>query len=217
MRVLVWGEPPDVPRGLWAYRLGRDASLLGGAFSEGGILLEWAQKTLQAPSLENLDDELAELKPDAHGLTVLPFLAGERATGWSTRATGVFEGIRMSTTPLEMVQAMMESVSLRFAQVAELLPGKESLYVASGGAVRNSTWWLQAMADALGAPVQLNHEDQETSRGAAVLALHGLGEWESLDDHMPHVKKTFKPRPEVTDVYQKAVERQKALYKRVLG
>ena len=36
MRVLSKGPTPDVPTGLWAYRLGRNRTLLGGSFSEGG-------------------------------------------------------------------------------------------------------------------------------------------------------------------------------------
>jgi gluconokinase len=141
IRVLVDGPPAPVPRGLWAYQLGRNATLQGGAFSEGGLLVEWAQNVLRLPPLETLNADLAGRSPDGHGLTVLPFLAGERATGWATRATGVFEGLRVSTSALDIVQAMMESVSLRFALVAELLlpqrvPGL--WFVASGAAVRSS-------------------------------------------------------------------------------
>lgn len=219
MRVLIQGDAPTVPEGLWAYRLSRDATLMGGAFSEGGLLLEWASNVLQMPDLEELDSELEGRFPDSHGLTVLPFLAGERATGWSNRATGVFEGIRTSTTALDIVQAMMESVSLRFALVADLLlPERSSstVFVASGGAVRSSEWWLQIMADALGSPVAINEAEQETSRGAAVLALFALGEIDSLYSFKPQVRATYRPRPDASDVLMKAAERQKRLYGNIL-
>ena len=220
MRVIVRGAPSPVPQGLWAYRLGRDASLFGGAFSEGGVLVEWAQRTLQLPPLAQLDGELSKLEPDGHGLTVLPFLAGERATGWSTRATGVYEGIRVSTTPLEMLQAALEAVSLRFSLVADLLlpeGRQDTRFIATGGAVRSSEWWLQAMADSLGADVSVTGEAQETSRGAAVLALHGLGVWSGLDDFLPEIVKSYEPRPAMTSRYRRALDRQKSLYHRVLG
>ncbi len=219
MRVLTEAKSPEVPKGLWAYRLGKDATLMGGAFSEGGLLIEWAKNVLNLPPLERLDAELAGQAPDSHGLTVLPFLAGERATGWSTRATGVFEGLRTSTSALEMVQAMMEAVSLRFALVAELLLPQRSpdlVFVASGGAVRSSEWWLQTMADALGAPVVVNMEQQGTSRGAAVLALHALGAIDSLYSLRPNVSATYQPRPDASAVLKKAAARQKELYARSL-
>ena len=39
--------PPNVPRGLWGYILRGDRTLLGGAFSEGGNVVEWALNTLE--------------------------------------------------------------------------------------------------------------------------------------------------------------------------
>jgi gluconokinase len=220
MRLLRWGESPAIPSGLWGYRLGANGTLVGGAFSEGGALVEWAQSALKLPPLKELDAALLKQRPDAHGLTVLPFLAGERATGWSTKATGVFVGLRVSTTPLDMAQAMMEAVSLRFAQVAELLlperkPGLK--LIATGGAVRSSRWWLQAMADALALPVVVNEEEQETSRGAAALALFSLGVHKTLSSVAPRVRETFQPRPEVTAVFRDAIARQRDLYTRILG
>jgi gluconokinase len=113
MRILSAGPAPDVPTGLWAYRLGRDRTLLGGSFSEGGNVIQWAIDNLRLPPIEQLDAELEMLKPAEHGIIVLPFIAGERATGWSTSATGVLEGIRISTTPTEILQAMLESVAYR--------------------------------------------------------------------------------------------------------
>jgi gluconokinase len=219
MRVLIEGDSPPVPGGLWAYRLGDNATLVGGAFSEGGLLVEWAQNVLRLPPLDQLDAALTNQTADGHGLTVLPFLAGERATGWSTRATGVFEGLRTSTTALDMVQAMMESVSLRFALVADLLlPQRppELKFIASGGAVRSSAWWLQTMANALDAPVVVNVEEQGTSRGAAILALHALGKIDSLHSLPPASTATYTPQPGVTAVLRAAAGRQQALYSRVI-
>ncbi len=220
MRVLTRSEAPEVPDGLWAYRLGVDATLMGGAFSEGGLLVEWAQQTLRLPPLEHLDTELASCEPDSHGLTILPFLAGERATGWSTNATGVFEGVRTSTSALEIVQGMMEAVSLRFALVAELLlPVRppDLVFVASGGAIRSSKWWLQTMADALDATVVVNAEEQGTSKGAALLALQALGAIDSVYELQPEVAAEYRPRAAASAVLKKAALRQQNLYSRSLG
>ena len=94
--------PPVVPKGLWGYILRGDRTLLGGAFSEGGNVVEWALNSLNLPPLERLNDALADTVPDAHGLTVLPFIAGERAVGWSTNASGVVNGVRVSTSGLDI-------------------------------------------------------------------------------------------------------------------
>ncbi len=220
MRILTDEDPIEVPNGLWAYRLGADSTLVGGAFSEGGLLVEWAKDVLQLPPLSQLDSQLQKQNVAGHGLSVLPFLAGERATGWSTRATGVFEGIRTSTSSIEIIQALMEAVSLRFAMVAELLlPERPDglVFVASGGAVRSSEWWLQTMANALNAPIAVNEEEQGTSRGAAILALYALGEIDSLHSLQPKVSATYSPQQEAVVALSQAASRQRDLYSRLLG
>jgi gluconokinase len=220
MRVLSEGPPPDVPTGLWAYRLGRDRTLLGGSFSEGGNVIQWALENLRLPAIEHLNSELEKLEPAAHGINVLPFIAGERATGWSTSATGVLEGIKIPTRPIEILQAMLESVAYRFAMVGELLlPGVNSGYqmIASGGAIQNSPWWLQTMADVLGVSVGVSAEQQDTSRGTAILALNALGIWDSLNTYPAQIAETYEPNAANADIYTSARERQAELYSNLLG
>lgn len=77
---------PKIPRGLWGYPLTDTSTLIGGAFTEGGNVVKWCTDVLQMPPLAELDDELNSRDPASHGMTVLPFLSGERATGWATDA-----------------------------------------------------------------------------------------------------------------------------------
>ncbi len=220
LRLLLHGDSPEVPRGLWAYRLGSDNTLVGGSFSEGGNILEWAMETLQLPPAEHLDAELMKLKPDGHGISVLPFIAGERSIGWSTAASGTFMGIRISTRPIDILQACMEAVAYRFALVAGLLlplADKNPVIIASGGGIHDSEYWLQTMADVMQAQIGISGESQETSRGSAILALHALGAWPKLDSHTTDIVRTYHPRPALRDVYGEALDRQRELYKAILG
>ena len=211
--------PPVVPKGLWGYVLRGDRTLLGGAFSEGGNVVEWALNSLNLPPLERLNDALADTVPDAHGLTVLPFIAGERAVGWSTNASGVVKGIRVSTSGLDILQALMESVAYRFSLVADLLRDEmtdDRVFIAGGGAMTNSPWWLQTMADVLQGEDHVPAEEQATSRGAAILALNALDVWEGFDDVMPEIAAVYRPRDQHHQTYRQAVERQKSLYDAVV-
>ncbi len=206
---------PEIPYGLWGYRLGTDLNLVGGAFSEGGNVVEWAQRTLQMPDLDSLDASLQNAIPDGHGLTVLPFIAGERAVGWSTKASGVFSGITVSTTGLDIVQALMESVAYRFWLVSDLLSphlDDDSVFVAGGGGSTNSTWWMQTMADVLQSEIHIPEDKQGTSRGAAVLALHAIGVWNGLRDTPPRIEAQYYPSDAHAETYRVARERQQELY-----
>jgi gluconokinase len=127
--------PP--PRGLWRYAIDRKTALVGGATSEGGNVLAWCRGVLRLPDDDALEHALADRAPNAHGLTVLPFLAGERAPGWRGDKRGAIAGLSLSTTALDVVQAALEAVALRLARVYALLSplaAREHVIVASGGA-----------------------------------------------------------------------------------
>ena len=220
MRVMLPHEVSEIPPGLWAYRLGAAQTLLGGSFSEGGNVFAWAKSTLKLPHKEELESALQSLPPDGHGLTVLPFLAGERSPGWATFAAAAIDGLKVSSTPLEILQACLEAVAYRFGLVGRLLKkfvDDECEIIASGGAITSSPYWLQVMADVLQRPVVVSREPEATSRGTAILALHALGTWPTLDTVPRKLGNTYWPNPQRGLVYQKAMERQHRLYDALIG
>ena len=215
---------PDVAVrwGLWCYHAGADDFVLGGALSNGGNLWEWLQRTLRLPAVAETEAALAALEPDAHGLTVLPFLAGERSPNWVGDARAAFVGVSLNTQPLDFVRAGLEAVSYRFALIYELLqavaPGPSRL-IANGGAVLHSPLWLQMLADVLGAPVAASGEAEATSRGAALLALRGLGLIAGLQDPSTPAAlgRTYAPDAARHARYRAGAARQRRLYELLIS
>ncbi len=215
---VVWTPPSNlrIPWGTWCYRVDERRVVLGGALNDGGSLFDWLRRSLRLPSLRSLEDELAECEPDAHGLTVLPFWAGERSPGWAHDARGAILGLRLSTRPVEIVRAALEAVALRFGELDRILleampSGRE--VIATGGALLHSPAWLQITADVLGRPVLASAELEASSRGASLLALETLGLLDRpLDSLRPEVEATYEPRREHTERYRAAAERQRRLY-----
>jgi len=212
--------PSEIPWGLWAYRVSRDLELIGGALSEGGSLFGWLVNTLHFAPGTNLEHELAALEPDAHGLTMLPFLAGERAPNWNADARGAIIGLSLNTRPIEILRAGLEAVAYRLGLIFELLRGaipNAREVIANGGALMNSLVWTQIITDTLGVPVIATAENEATSRGAALLALHALGLIDSLADLPAQTGAVFTPDPVRHEIYARALERQKKLYNGVVG
>ena len=205
----------NVAHGLWSYRATRDHELIGGALSEGGNLHGWMLHALRLDDTPSLENELAELEPDAHGLTVLPFLVGERAPNWNAQARGAIVGIGLNTQPIEILRAGMESVAYRLGLVFELLhsvaPDARQV-IASGGALMHSRTWVQIIADTLGVPVVPSAETEATSRGVALLALKALDVIDSLEKLPAQLGAVYKPDPARHAVYARASDRQKKLY-----
>jgi gluconokinase len=207
LRLLYESDRPQPRPGLFLYRVDERRVLEGGALSDGGNLYGWLDETL-AP----YEGSLADRDPEDHGLTFLPFLGGERSTGWDPHARGAILGLTFGTTPLDVRQAALEGIAFRFAAVADLLPEAEEL-VATGGALLADPDWVQIMADALARPVTMSAVEEASLRGAAVATLERLG----LDVGDAPLGRGFQPRRDRAEAYRSARERQQRLYQVLRG
>jgi gluconokinase len=215
MRVLWKADRVEIPGGLWCYRPDAERFVMGGALSDGGNLVAWLRETLRLPELGEAEALVASMEPDAHGLTFLPLLAGERGPGWADDAHGGVLGLSMATKPIDILRAALEAVALRFALIAEIvdsvIPGERDV-VATGGGLLHSPAWRQIMADALGRPITVSKVEEASSRGAALLALEALGEIGNLEDVGAPFGETSEPDAERHEIYRAALARQLELY-----
>ena len=221
MRVVYAGGPPnELPPGLWCYRASRDRVVVGGALSDGGGVLQWMYENLELYG-DNaaMEKRMAELEPDAHGLTVLPFWSGERSTGWNAEARGVIFGLRQQTRSWEIMRAVLESIAYRFALIARGLDevAPNATIVASGNALRYLPQWAQIIADVLGRPLLFGGAAEASSRGAALLALEAVGKIGSIEEDQFVVDQVFEPDLTRHARYQQGLARQQDLYERLYG
>jgi gluconokinase len=187
---------PDLPEGLWRYQLAGDWFALGGGLTNGGSLWAWLEKTLAL-------DALPDAPPDAHGLTILPFLSGERAPLWRDDLRGTVVGLSSSTTPEEIARAHLEAVGYRFASVRDKLRpiAPRAELIATGAALKKSPLWAQLLADILGEPLLLSSEDEGSARGAALWAREQLGLGTVEDAPVPEVQRRYEPDPARFSIY----------------
>lgn len=221
MRVLCAGDPPQsLPPELFCYRADRERIVIGGALSDGGGLHAWMKDTLllNYDDDDEIDTSLALMKPDAHGLTVLPFWSGERATGWSATARGAIIGLTASTKPIEILHAAMEAVCYRFALLARALDAvaPDAIVVASGNALFASRAWTQMISDVIGRRIELSRTREASCRGAALLALETIGTIGSIETVQSESGEFFEPDLTRHEVYARAIERQQALYEKLI-
>ncbi len=215
MRAVIEEEHVEIPPGLWCYRVDAKRFVLGGALSNGGSVYAWLKRTLQLPSDEDLETQLAKMAPGEHGLTVMPLFAGERSTGWRADARAAITGMSAHTSPAEIVRASLESVALRFRNVYDVMLtsiGAPREIFASGGALLHSPVWTRMMADALGRQVRACVEKEATSRGAALLALERIGAISNIGALPPALGDAFDPVASHRAPYDRMLAQQKRLY-----
>jgi gluconokinase len=186
--------------------------------SDGGALYGWLKESLLPESdFATIESELELMVPDSHGLTILPFWAGERSTGWNPDARGTILGVSLQTRPIEILRAAMEAIAYRFALMARALepfaPG--ATLIASGHALGSSPTWVQILADVLGRPLMVSELSEASTRGAALLALEAAGKITSIEEFSVPVKMVFEPNMSHHGVYRQAIDRQQELYKQI--
>ncbi|MDT0158591.1 gluconokinase [Microbacterium sp. ARD32] len=176
IRVIVDGTPDVLPSGLWAYRVSRSQSIVGGALNDVGRVTLWLQNTLAPLSYEEID-EVFRAAPVEGTPLMLPFLTGERATGWAGDARAVLTGVSSASGPHELWRGAVEGIAVSYArvfdQLREVSPGIERV-IASGGVTGAYPGFMSPVAQALGFPVQVVEVKRVTMRGAAALALSVL-------------------------------------------
>ncbi len=220
MRIVWRGEYRKPPAGLWCYRVDGQRPIQGGALSNGGNLFGWMKDAIdfstqgidknQSEGLRKLDRLLHEAKPDGHGLTFLPFLAGQRSPRWNPHSTGSIHGLRLSTKPADIVQAGLEAVAYRFKMIHDLLSGvvsEDHSIIATGGGLLQSPAWVQILADVLGRTVYTSTITEASCRGAALLALESLGAINDVAEIDAGLGDKVTPDMDAHLIYQSALQR----------
>jgi len=178
VRVLRDEPEPRVPAGLWMYRLDARRTIAGRAISNAGNTFAWLRRTLRLPRADRLEAMLAAEDHDpAPHLHVVPTLLGERPPLSEREQVAAIAGMTMDTTPAELWRAWLWAVAGRIAEAVAAVEaeyGRADEIVASGGALHASESFRRTVERALGRPVTLRDDGDDTARGAALAALERL-------------------------------------------
>lgn len=213
------GIPTAMSPALWAYRVDHAHDLIGGATTEGGNVIAWALKTLRLP--EDAEQAISALKPDAHGMTVLPTFAGERSPGYAEDIRATLHGLSLDSSPIEIVRALMEGIAYRLATICDALRDggvarADATLSGSGGALLASPAWCQIIADATGVRLDVADVPEATSRGVGILVTAAkrrieLGDWFGQVANLQSPI-SYQPDAHRHSIYRAAMARQQELY-----
>lgn len=216
----------DRPRGdpdgrLFCYAGAGDDWVVGGAVSNGGLVLRWARDHL-LPELaaaaradgedpyDRFDRLAAGVEPGAGGLVFLPHLAGERAPRWDPHLRGAFVGLTLRHGRDHLLRALLEGVVLHLATVARALAaaGHDLQAVRASGGFTASDLWLRIAADAIGLPLTVPERAEGSAFGAALVAMDALGLADADDLALAVTRdaRIVDPDPAHTDRYHDLLE-----------
>ena len=192
----------------FCYPASQSSYLLGGPVNNGGIVFEWARKTIFEAD-ETPEDFLnvAQTVPaGSNGLLFHPYLGGERAPIWNAHARGSFIGLTRNHTKPQMARSVLEGIIFNLLGASHALCeniGKPNALRVTGGFVQ-SDFIRQMLADIFNLPVIAMKDDQGGTLAAMFLARLALGMNHELDEIRKFVKedKVYFPNEKEAAIYQ---------------
>lgn len=194
--------------------------ILNGCMASGGSLLQWfvGQFCRDVPGpnpFAGLDAEAAAIPPGCDGLTMLPYVLGEKTPIFDPAARGVLSGLTLAHTRAHVYRAILESFAFGFRHHLDVLReaghSPRRAMISDGGA--RSPLWRQIVADALGLAVTWCDHASGGALGAALVAGVAVGAWDwSLARAVARPRGMAEPNPLTIPAYDDAYHAYRALY-----
>lgn len=192
-----------------------------------GPILTWMKNLLYAREAQTmtsaqvydlLNREVMELSvPGAHGLSMIPHFQGAGCPYWDDNATGILQGLTLSTSRADLIRSVMEGMAMEVNKNLLLLL-KNGIHakrlVLTGGAGRSPAW-CQIQADVYGIPVEIPLHPDVAALGSAILAGWACGIYESPADGARKIARSehiYQPSPENAAFYQRWTQKNDDIY-----
>ena len=214
-RVITTEPTTDKNMRTFCYHLGGKQYIIGGASSNGAIVIQWLkEKLLQDKTTYDEFISMAEMVvPGSDDLLLLPYILGERAPLWNPDARGVYFGLDIKHTTAHLVRAAMESVIYNVYTIGKILmeqSGVHTIYVSGG--FTESDLWVQMLADIFNLPVIISAVEESAALGAVMIGFESLKLPAAID--LPNGK-TFKPDAANHEIYKRQCAKMERLYELV--
>lgn len=181
-------KPLDDPRFLTNRSVGDQRYLIMGMHYVSGAAWSWFADVTdvdgrgRAASSEFLLAEIWSRPEGRKAPVLLPYLSGSRTPHFDDRALGTWVGISLSTTRADLAYSVLESNGFGVREIVSAMVGGErdlpTVRLAGGPAVSDD--WCRLQADASALEVERTGNTEATTLGAALVALTGLGVYDSV-------------------------------------
>ena len=163
----------------------------------GSGVLEWIRQQLfsngegPAESYEDMIAAARAVAPGADGVSLIPSFVADTGPTKKYNTGGTILGLTMNTTAAQIYRAGLEGLCFQMRSALEILQKAtgftvEGIRVVGGGA-RNDLW-NQIRSDVSGLPVVTTSQQEATVLGAALFALIGAGQFDSIQQAVASIE-----------------------------
>jgi len=167
-----------------AYRLNGEVTYaIEGSIFVAGAAIQWLRDGLKLIDKADEAELLARDTPLAHGVYMVPAFTGLGAPHWDPDARGAIFGLTRNTGIKEIVTAGLQSVCYQTKDLQKSMEvdGVRPTSLRIDGGMAANKWFLQFLADILGAKVDQPKVIETTAQGVAFLAGLRAGVFSSLE------------------------------------
>lgn len=149
---------------------------LDGAVYNAASAINWARSIGLFTSYDEINTFAAPIAV-SRGLCFVPALSGLACPHWDRNAAGLWIGLGLDTSKADMMQAVLEGIAMRAAEVmaamAAMLPLGSS--VSIDGGLANNRAFVAFLANVLKRTVTVASSTELTALGTARMAMSGAG------------------------------------------
>ncbi|WP_227268203.1 FGGY-family carbohydrate kinase [Roseobacter weihaiensis] len=206
----IWGAYADI--------VYPDRYIIEGGQTSTGSIINWLKRFVgDAFDLDEMNHKAAALPPGAEGLIVQDHFQGNRTPYTDALSRGAITGLTLAHEPHHVFRAVMEGISMGTRAILDAFAkgGYQVTEMIAGGGATNSDLFMQIHADTAGIPVRIPASTDGPSLGSAILAAHGAGRFDSIDDGiaaMIRPGRVIDPNPAAVRAYEEIYARYLALY-----
>jgi xylulokinase len=167
-------------------------------------------------------EQAKRVPPCSDGLLYLPYLGNTLSPNWNSNASGVFFGLRPTTTRATFIRALIEGVAFDLysnVRVANDAGVKVDGLILNGGPTK-SRFWNQITANVVNLPLRVPDVGEAAPIGDAILAGVAAGIYTSATeplDRIVRIKETIEPDRELHERYSAFFEVWSSVYQNLRG
>jgi glycerol kinase len=143
----------------------------GGVYNAGSAV-NWARGLGLFQDYADINHFRAE-SALSRGLVFVPALSGLACPHWDRNASGLWLGLGLDTTKEDMMQAVLEGIAMRAAEVVKIMEhkGTKSEFISIDGGLASNPYFGQFLANALNRVVVVAGNPDLTALGTARMAM----------------------------------------------
>jgi glycerol kinase len=177
-----------------AFRVGGEATWgTEAVMLSAGTSIEWLRDDLGIIATSRESESVAAQCASAGDVWFVPALLGLGTPVWDFGARGTLVGLTRGSGRPEIVRAVLEGVAHRGADLVEASESDSGFPIAAlraDGGMSDNDLFMQALADAIGRPVEISPVQEATTLGAGLLAGLAVGTYTTTSE----LAETFSPR-----------------------